>query len=693
MTTGDIGKEDGRSRIEEIIRKRTREITSLEFGQLSKEVFTRDCTQRKINAAVHFAPVLRERFGDKYPGTDWEETASLLAVLNTDSPDSIERETHFLYALAFFILDSVYYSGEKGSFSALEKILKNDTLEEHLDEEIYDYYVNKHLLTCYHPLYRPWHVDSIVDLIAFRNLDYISYKKEKRGIGDYSLICDSVTTAFDNPPMRDDGIKLRKEFDAMIALIPQSVMEDAENVFKDLFFRIIDAYLEGRRALEKQKVKLDAQDEYLDYQMEEIDFKDRIEREKSREMLKKIDEMERRRADYNFRESNFDDCFTEGIFSDPVLIDRYSKAFGSIDVEDPYKVVAGYFFLLLKNDDFVWLVSAATAALGYGARLLPWVETEWQEDWDPDFPEEYHIPKDFYKPALKAEDVGYEGYETPTMSAAKFIFFISDTVPPRYTYSFPEREQVRNTFGDELTFELEKSYLSSYHAVHRIESRGDDQLWKMYYDNMEELEAVKGELKSMSGKLSEAESRESEDRRIGEGIACKLRSELESASRTMEKMTAMRSLIEDELEKARREIARLKSEHRAEKEELNTLRELIFENRNENNVMEDEDKGEFRWPYETEKDTVVIGGHPDWINKMHSLLPKVKFYGDRAPDRGSLKHCDVLWFQTKICLSHPTFYKVIEMAKSLHVPICYCRSFGIYSSAEAIAKYDKDHRL
>lgn len=685
--------EDDRSRIEEIIRKRTREITSDEYGQKTGEIFTRDCTMRKIHAASALAPVLEERFGEKYPSKNWAEISAALAVLNSISPDRLDIEIHFLYGVAYFILDAVYYSDkDQTNFGILEKILRNDYVEDNVDEDVYDNFVDKHLMTCYHPLYLPGTVDSIIDILAFRNLDYTSYRKEKRGSGNYSVICDSVTTAYEKPPGRNTGFSAREALDSMLSLVPESDKNEAEESFRDLFFRLIDAYLEGRELLGKQKRKLDAQDEYIDYLMKELDSKDKPEKEESKALIEKFDEMDRKRADYNFSYNNYDDDYTFGLFSDPDIRNRYSKAFESIDVADPYKVVAGYFFLLLKNDDLVWLMSAAMAALAYAGRLLPWAEVEWKPEWEPEFPEAYHVPDNFYRPVLKPEDVGYEQYMAPTMSPAKFIFFMSNTVPPRYTYSFPERERVRTLAGDELTIETEKSYLSSYHAARRtIDS--EDYLLKSYVDNLSELRSVKDELSSMSEKLSEAENEKEKGRRIKEGVIDELRRKLDSASRAMERMAALQSGVEDELEKARKEIARLKTEHRDEKEELNTLRELIFENRNDNSQMEDEDSCSFTWPYETKLNTVVIGGHPDWINKVRSLLPSVRFFGDRAPDRESLKHTDVLWFQTKICLSHPTFYKVIETAKSLGIPIRYCRSFGIYSSAEAIAQNDREHRL
>lgn len=686
-------EEESRKRIEEIIRTRTRDITSDKFGQQTGEVFTRDCTLRKINAAVRFSPILKERFGEKYPSLDWDSISAELAVLNSDSPDTAEKESHFLYGIALFILDSVFYSDEDGkNFSRLMKILRDcQKIEDNIDEEIYESFVDDHFQTLYHPLYYPWAMETMIDLISFRNLEYTSYRKEKRGSGRYSIICDSVTTAFEKPARRDISLPVRKLFDSVIELVPEREREDAEEAFRELFYRLIDVYLEGRIIFEKQKTKLDAQEEYLDYQMDEMRGRlDKTSAEERRAILEKMDDLDRKRSNYELSYSNYDDCYTDGSFTEPSLKDRYSSAFSTIEVPDPYKVVAGFFFLLEKGDDMIWMLSASTATLSFASKLLPWDETEWDDDCIPEFPETYHSPKDFYKPLLNPEDVGFDRYSFPTLSAAKYIFLLTDAVPPRYTFSFPDRDKVSAVMGNELTLELEKSYLSSYHAVHRA-SYDNDALFNSYLENMHEIRALKDELARLNEKISLFEKEKSEGLKTDENTKKKLRDELDSAARAIDKLETMRSGAEFELEKAKMEIARLKSEHRDEKEELNTLRELIFENRNdENDRMDDEDSHAFTWPYETVKNTVVVGGHPDWINKVRSLLPTVRFYGDRAPDRESLKHTDVLWFQTKICLSHPTFYKVIETAKSLGIPIRYCRSFGIFSSAEAIVRNDRE---
>lgn len=146
-----------------------------------------------------------------------------------------------------------------------------------------------------------------------------------------------------------------------------------------------------------------------------------------------------------------------------------------------------------------------------------------------------------------------------------------------------------------------------------------------------------------------------------------------------------------EKERLREKITVLNREYRNEKEELYSLRELIF-SRSEDNAAEEKSSAEIEYPYRTGSSILVIGGLPDWLKRMKSLLPDVKFFGDRAAQKEVLKHTDIVWFQTYAGLSHKTFYKTIDDLKALDIPIKYCPTSGVYRSAEAIVNDDEKRR-
>ncbi len=686
-----------RKKIEEIIRLRTRELTGEKYSQESGEVFTRDCTERKIRSAEYFAPILEKKFGEKYPGLDWNEVSASLTVLSSYSPDTIDRGDNFLYAVAYFILDSVNFAqGSNDRMDELKRILRECSAVNLVDGDLYDGFARKRLIYAVHPLYHRNFADDIVELICFRNLDFVNYRNEKRSLGGYSFICDGWTTSLEKKKPCDSDFSVRKYFDDMMALVPESDKEDAMEAYRKLFFEMIDCYLDSEKKLEKQEAKLKAKREYIDFQIgEAVRMGMKMPQEERLSLLKKDDELQEKESAFSFKRINFNDTFAYGSFSEPRLLHRESSAFGNISVSDPYKVIAGYFFLLEKGDDYAWLLSASTATLGFASGLLPWAECEWDADEDGcrmhNKEEEYSVCENFYKPVIDPSSLGLDDTFTPSLSPAKYVYLKTEAIPPRYSVTLPDRDKLLPVLGEDLTSSLEKSYVASYHGTHSIEP--ENTFLEDYVKLMNQLRNAKKENAELSGKLMEKENAGGKSGKEEKSPDERVQNELNALRESMSLIEKENSILQRELEKGKSEIARLKKEHRDEKEELDSLRELVFASRTDSAGDADKDSLRMEWPYENVHSIAVIGGHTDWISKMKVLLPSVKFYGDRIPDRDALKHTEVVWFQTKFALSHPTYYKVIDMAKNLNLSIRYFLSPGVYSSAEAIADDDRKREL
>ena len=685
-----------RKKIEEIIRRRTREMTDEKYSQSRGEIFTRDCTERKIRAAEYFAPILEERFGEKYPGKDWNEVSANFSVLSDYSPDTIDRSEHFLYAIIYFILDSIYFGEDRNGMEKLKRILKECRIEDLADDDSSDAFLENRLLAAFHPLYHQNIADDIAELICFRNIDYVNYRNEKRRNGGYSFICDGWTTSLEKTGDYNKDFSVRKHFDDMMALVSERDKEDAIEAYKKLFFELIDCYLASEKQLEKQEAKLKAQREYLEFQIEEASRRiPEIPPEETLALIDKDRELEEKESSFDFQKVNFNDTYAYGSFSEPRLVHRETRSFADVTVPDPYKVIAGYFFLLEKGDDYAWLLSSSTATLGFATELLPWAECEWSDEEDEyrmdNREEKYCVCENFYKDVMNPSLVGLDDTFTPTISPAKYIYIKTEAIPPRYSVTLPDRDKLLPVFGEEMTSFLERSYVASYHGTHSVER--ESTILEEYVKIMNQLRASKKENAELSEKLREKDTSERKSGKEEKSPDERLLNELNALKESMSLLEEENGVLQRELERKKGEIAHIKVEHENEKEELNSLRELIFASESEKEETPDEDSHRTEWPYETKCSIAVVGGHSDWIAKMKALLPTVKFYGDRIPDRDALKHTDVLWFQTKFSLSHPTFYKVIDMAKNLGLPIRYCRSFGVYSSAEAIADDDRKRGL
>lgn len=84
------------------------------------------------------------------------------------------------------------------------------------------------------------------------------------------------------------------------------------------------------------------------------------------------------------------------------------------------------------------------------------------------------------------------------------------------------------------------------------------------------------------------------------------------------------------------------------------------------------------------KNACLIGGHPNWVNKIRVLLPNWKYFeaGElRSRDSSSIVGMDCAYIFTGH-LDHTTYYKVIQIVRSADVPIGYIDSVNIRKSLE-----------
>ena len=682
--------------IEEIIRQRTREVT--DTGKYhSREIFTRDSTLRKIKAAEYFAPVLKEKFGEKYPSLDWDETAAELSVLGDTGPDEVNRDTRFLNAVAIFILDSLAY-GEDGAenYQEVKRLLRNGKYIDRIEDDVFEFFETYFYIDVNHPQHSNDLITELMKLITFRNMEYVDYSREKSGLGNYAFVCDSYTTGLTKPHKNGTDEGVRERYEKIVSSVGEEFIEDAVQAYRKLFLELIDCYLDSREKTEKHDRKLDGQYEWLEMQMKEESTKivenGAVDHEANQTLLARMSELDDKSRLLHYTKINMKDFFMSGFYSSPKYLDRYTGSFSRVVVPDPYKVIAGFFFLLEKGDDWAWLTGPSTAALGFASCLLPWVDTDWEEEKEDAYLDtiagSYSLNENYHRPYIYPEKIDFtENEESVVLSPAKFLYCLSYGVVPRYSVRMPYRDKLGAYMSEDEIRELELMYLYTYRAPNsEYRNTGFDFLsfWK---DNRKRLEELEKELEETKENLSRAREgrKELESRQTPNE---KLEAENRSLSVETERLGSLVAEKDRELQNERKEKARLIRKHRNEEEELYSLRELIFSTRNEESV-ETKEISSRSWPYRTKTNVVLVGGHEDWINRMKTLLPDVRFYGDRVPPKEVLKNTDVLWIQTRFSLSHSTYYKLVDQAKNLALPIRYIPWSGTYSSAEAVAALDE----
>ncbi len=685
--------------IRETIKQKNREFSEDEYlrKQMCREVFTQDATERKIRAAEYFAPILKDKFGEKYPLLDWEEESVNLAMLCYYGPDDLNQDIPIVPAIAIFTADSIFRSEEgEEKLRNIKTLMDEETVFDRVNEDVEDSYYKYCEIDAVHPFYPPSLIEDLESYIAFRDVDFINYSKTKSvKYKSYSFVCSSYTASLKKEKKESE---IRKIFDSIMDLIPGKDKDEAIEEYRKLFFALIDCYLETRENIKKGKKKLEGRMENLKYSLQEelTADKEQPDKERSIDCINRIQDIGHELDRLDFISNNLNDNYAMGLYSTTSFIDKYTRPFGNIPPFDPYKVIAGYFFLLESGDNYAWLLGSSLAPVGFAGYRLPWTDMTTTEDVRNELSKKlnkhYWDNDDIYLPTIRKESIGIEDdYIPDKISIAKAVYILTDTVPPRFNIEVPQTEDLRNELGDEMYRKFENFLNFTYTTKNKLDDTSKLSSW---LEDIKDHNALTNELDAVKSRLNAVESEKDElEKKASLPPDIHLLEEIESLKDKLETLNS--ALIKEEAgkEKMRREFEREKREHRSREEELYSLRELLF-TRDDDKKEKDEaavDPG-IQYPYRTELDIIVIGGLPDWLKAMKNLLPDVKFFGDRAPQKEVLKHSDIVWFQTYAGLSHKTFYKAVDDIKAFDIPIKYCPTSGVYRSASAIVRDEEKRR-
>ncbi len=685
--------------IRETIKQKNREFSEDEYlrKQMCREVFTQDATERKIRAAEYFAPILKEKFGEKYPLLDWEEESVNLAMLCYYGPDDLNQDIPIVPAIAIFTADSIFRSEEgEEKLRNIKTLMDEETVFDRVNEDVEDSYYKYCEIDAVHPFYPPSLIEDLESYIAFRDVDYINYFKTKSvKYKSYSFVCSSYTASL-KKEKKESGI--RKIFDSIMDLIPGKDKDEAIEEYRKLFFALIDCYLETRENIKKGKKKLEGRMENLKYSLQEelTADKEQPDKERSIDCINRIQDIGHELDRLDFISNNLNDNYAMGLYSTTSFIDKYTRPFGNITSFDPYKVIAGYFFLLESGDNYAWLLGSSLAPVGFAGYRLPWTDMTTTEDVKDELSKKlnkhYWDNDDIYLPTIRKESIGIEDdYIPDKISIAKAVYILTDTVPPRFNIKVPQTEDLRNELGDEMYRKFENFLNFTYTTKNKLNDTSKLSSW---LEDIKDHNALTNELDAVKSRLNAVESEKDElEKKASLPPDIHLLEEIESLKDKLETLNSALIKEEAEKEKMRREFEREKREHRSREEELYSLRELLFTRDDDKKEKDEEavDPG-IQYPYRTELDIIVIGGLPDWLKAMKNLLPDVKFFGDRAPQKEVLKHSDIVWFQTYAGLSHKTFYKAVDDIKAFDIPIKYCPTSGVYRSASAIVRDEEKRR-
>lgn len=675
-------------RIESLIREKTKGYASEKYWD--KEIYTREATERKVKASRYFSPLLKEHFGEKYPTLDWDEEAALLSSMSTVGPDMINRDTKFLYGVSIYILDAISSTDNKYKVQEiLDKILPPDSKYDDTDEKNDYYFFDLYEDLGDHPYYSEDLLSLVTRVLSHRNSDFVNYDKGSKCL----YLLDKATVS--NAPLSpiEGNPKTREIFEKLIDLIPPQYIEEAKEAYKSLFWTLIDRYLEARGKLKKHKAKIENLVEYGKFKFKEralnhIETKESSFFGKSTDTsladnMQKLDEI-------TFIDTNFNDFFCTGMTAFPSLRNRYTRGFEEIEIDDPYKIVSGYLFLLDEQSEYAWLLGPAMSTLSNGANLLPWKydfgfsEDTWEEI-DKKRKNTTLHSSSYYTINLNGEMIGIPGYKH-NISAAQLLFAYTNTISPRFTPDLPFLKDFETIEDKELVKETLSSYSVLHSMAEKIESDVNDA--DTSNSHFEYVKELRNKVETLQSEISE----NTNNTKISVSIEHSVKDEddthaLEAEIKRLKKALDRERHIQSQI---RNDKIALEKEINSEREELYSLRELIFSRDNEEENSVENKKDSISFPISTAMRHVVIGGHEEWLKKIKAMVPDVTFLGDRVPSKELLKHTDFLWFQTHAGLSHSLFYKIIDDAKTLKLPVKYFTSSSAKGNAIQLLEEERN---
>lgn len=578
-----------------------------------------------------------------------EETFVLFEGMSFLKYDVLEEEHALTLAAAIWILDELRLNGR---MSEAYQFLPSDL------EDLWDIWVPTDF---YHPSYD-------VDLI--QSVAHTINMKRSKG---------SCT----------------EEFKGLISLLDENKVIAAAEKFKKLQWDAIRAWLRTEGYFNRQEeevlgeIRRMVQGSVLT--MHQSNLGDR-----RSDLLDRYYELEDLRSKINV---SFSDYFASGekkIFG----IRQIGKAMEA-NIDNPFEICFGLFYLYRMDDDTIWLMRAGTAAADAVGRLLPWYGNMYEggeddldgEEWEIDgrpidwngWPERGRQPEavDFYRPSAPG-----------AANIAQEIYKLSRGVVPAGMHPFSlERKQMKEDgkeHADLIADWAEILFLSSYQAkaVNLRHSWTWDG-WKKYAGDDEETDAETYADKDIE-EDENADEKEMENETEDTDTAQELletREELRRARRQIKNlrsaMAEMRHSAEDEISKVSNELKTLRMEHR----ELADLRELVF---NRENEVREEASGEISFPYEPKKRTVIFGGHDTFLKALRQMLTTVKYvetekYGF---DPSIVRNADVVWIQTN-CISHSQYGNILKLTRQHSIQLRYFAYASAEKCAEQVVEEDQ----
>lgn len=335
----------------------------------------------------------------------------------------------------------------------------------------------------------------------------------------------------------------------------------------------------------------------------------------------------------------------------------------SFSISNPTAMCFAMLDLLDRGDDLPWLYFPCIAIMQRTGQTLPWYGDEYDginpiiawEEGDPELKEFPNMDACRYH-KIDPDDPDYR----PRMSLNQILFECCGSIFPGNIDRYGNIAESLNQY--DLNLSERQLILTAAIVILTSDFELEDTTWTSSQD--------------ISDNKSEDDTKEKDQAKI---IADQ-KQELEALRTTAHRLQCACSDLN-------RRYQTLEKEYKADQQELGELRELIFNQ--ENDIRENVSSG-IQFPYTIQKETVVFGGHPTWLKEIKPLLNgNIRFM--EAPDHfdeNIIRNADTVWIQNN-AISHSVYYRIMNTARSYHIPVHYLAFSSARKCAEQIMNKDK----
>lgn len=689
-----------------------------------------DYQKRRINALMTYVPFLAKMFKEQYPNSFVENLIiNMLRSPAASLPDMIFKRNEKSFArpitvaIALFILDDLLQN--ENLWEALLYLPEYDaTSEEIWDENFNDATFPNDVILSLAQLIEKRNNDTETFLTP------TSARRTRENVHPLEHRCTNITQPMYNS--RDDIVvairkqalqmSYRERLDKIMSLMSKATVEQAEDHFKAQllsFFKItielthdfdtqtlvalneIETNLHNLEALadnfvqtmqqtetlltikqqqlgsycgpvnDANKLRDDAIVSGLDTiakYMDSVSTRDTMSAKYVQNIENAQNTLEKLDADYRviiyLLENGHNHCFKYDGRAE--IIDKIN----TLGIDNPYETIFGYFWLLDRGDDIVWLVEPAASVTNIAIGKLPWTaynETFMRDDYssvttDSRCATIAPLDNDLLAPLY---DKKYNDYvywcgdalndispdDLVNVNYSQLVYDLSNLVVCRHSDKY--QESVRKAL---MRTGIKKRNVPAVQLM---------------------LETMLAETQKHKIKLFNDHTDETDEAAVQQAM----KQTIEEKTAKIDKLAAE---LYDANKKAKDEQARadqIAENSRLEHNELIELRELVYKMQNEASINDVTTRSNTTLPYETKQNIIAFGGHDTWLKAIKPLLPNVKFVPPTVnPDSQLFRNADVIWMQSN-AMPHSFYNKIMDLARTHKIPVKYFA----YASAEKCA--------